>query len=496
MTETDVQSTEIKEYSVTEAELAGLKDIYNDVKYPVETTAGLANAKEGRAILRTLRVGLEKKRKEIKGPALEHAKNIDSEAKRITAEIRILEDPIDEQIKDEIKRKENIKAEKDRVEKERTDKIGDAITKIRDLPLAVNEHIHSAKDIKEAIDGLNKVELDDAIFEEYIGQAHEAKQKSLDTLTKKYEDKLEAERKAADKLAEDERIRLDQEAKEAELLAKKNIQEIRDIPANVSLTLSVEELHDFIVKFVDDHLNPELYGAFLKEAETAKNEVLIQLEKMYDDAKKKEADEARLKKEREELELKNEAQDVIAQVTKYFSSCVGSTSGYILQMIRTLECDIEAVSPRFGGYTADIKEAYSDVIRRLNAMHDEVKEKEGVAADLAKRKDEQDAKDVEQEAKDVEIEKKIDDFNQKEAEASEQDNEEQAEFENDNFHTNEMEDAELEKEASGLTDELDPQDQEVALLTEILFFVEHTPEVSINDIIECIKKLIQERVEK
>lgn len=63
-------------------------------------------------IPKTLRTSLEAKRKELKAPALERSRLIDSEAKRIESEIRSLEDPIDALITAEEQRRERERAER------------------------------------------------------------------------------------------------------------------------------------------------------------------------------------------------------------------------------------------------------------------------------------------------------------------------------------------------------------------------------------------------
>lgn len=94
-------NTQIAEYSKTAAALADLTAIYAGVIYDVTVPVGMAEAKEGRRELRTLRVDLEKMRVSIKAPALERCRLIDAEAKEITAKLSALEDPIDAQIKRE-----------------------------------------------------------------------------------------------------------------------------------------------------------------------------------------------------------------------------------------------------------------------------------------------------------------------------------------------------------------------------------------------------------
>lgn len=127
--------TQIAEYSVTTAELAKLKARFEGVTYDVSTTAGLDTAKKDRRELVALRTALEAKRAEIKAPALAQCNLIDSEAKRIKAEIVALETPIDTIIKQEEARKEAEKAEKARIAAEAQKVLDDKIIEIGKLPL-------------------------------------------------------------------------------------------------------------------------------------------------------------------------------------------------------------------------------------------------------------------------------------------------------------------------------------------------------------------------
>ena len=120
-------TTAIAEYSPTETALADLRQRYGKVVFDVTTTKGMEDARKGRAEIRGYRTALETKRKEIKAPALERCRLIDDEAKRITAELVALEDPIDELIKAEERRKESERLEKERKERERIEAIQNRI---------------------------------------------------------------------------------------------------------------------------------------------------------------------------------------------------------------------------------------------------------------------------------------------------------------------------------------------------------------------------------
>jgi hypothetical protein len=92
-------TTEIAEYSATESGLATLREQYAGRVFDVATTKGMDEAKAARRELVSLRTTLEAKRQELKAPILERGRTLDAEAKRITAAIAEMEDPIDQQIK-------------------------------------------------------------------------------------------------------------------------------------------------------------------------------------------------------------------------------------------------------------------------------------------------------------------------------------------------------------------------------------------------------------
>lgn len=133
--ETPVTGSSIAEYSPTAIALAELRNKYEAVVYDVTDSKGMVAAKAARAELRGYRVALEKTRVEIKAPALQRSRDIDSEAKRITAEIEALEDPISGQIKAEEDRKAHEKAEAERIERERVEAINARFDALKALPL-------------------------------------------------------------------------------------------------------------------------------------------------------------------------------------------------------------------------------------------------------------------------------------------------------------------------------------------------------------------------
>ena len=128
--EMNKMNMQIQEYNETAAALEVLKNKYCTV-FDVQTPKGLAAAREACAEVRGYRVALEKLRVEIKAPALERTRLIDAEAKRITAELLAIEEPIDAAIKAEETRKAEERAAKERAEAARVAAIQARIAAIR-----------------------------------------------------------------------------------------------------------------------------------------------------------------------------------------------------------------------------------------------------------------------------------------------------------------------------------------------------------------------------
>lgn len=83
-------TAELITYSVTDAELAKLKEQLSGLT----AAQDYERTRQGIATCRQLRVDVEKRRKELKADALEYGRRVDNEAKRITALIEQIENPL------------------------------------------------------------------------------------------------------------------------------------------------------------------------------------------------------------------------------------------------------------------------------------------------------------------------------------------------------------------------------------------------------------------
>lgn len=231
-------------YSKTEATLIDLRARYKDAKFDLTTTAGDKAARAARLELVTLRTGLEKKRKELKAPALDFTKLIDGEAARIKAEIEALENPINAQIVADEERRAGIKAEKDRLEAERVDALQKRLDAIR--ACATKAQGISAERIEKGIGMVEAIDVANG-WEEFTVRAVTAKAETLSTMRELLEQAQAREAEAArveQQRLENERIAAEQAAEAKRLKAIADEQAAQQKAAADALAASQKAVAD------------------------------------------------------------------------------------------------------------------------------------------------------------------------------------------------------------------------------------------------------------
>lgn len=203
---------QIQEYSQTAAAIALLRQKYGNVAFDVATTKGMDAARQARAEVKGYRVALEKLRVELKAPALERTRLIDAEAKRITADLLAIEEPIDQQIKAEEQRKEEEKAAKARAEAARLAAIAAKISALRNRVSEVANQ--PAEVIRAALDQAMALELAPEAFQEFMPDASAALDETRQALHVALNARIEYELEQA-------RIKDAQEAEAARLQAER-----------------------------------------------------------------------------------------------------------------------------------------------------------------------------------------------------------------------------------------------------------------------------------
>ena len=292
----------IAEYNETAAALAVLREKYGTV-FDVTTTKGMDEAKKARAEVKGYRVALEKVRKEIKAPALERSRLIDEEAKRITAELQAIEEPIDEQIKAEEQRKEDEKAAKARAEAARLASIAAKVSALRNLvSLIANQ---PAAMISAELEKVQKLELSEAEFQEFMPDAIEALNEARKDLQAALNTRLLYE-------AEQARIKAEQDAEAARMKAEREeLARLRELEATrqaeqARIEAEARQAEEARLKVEREAQEAELKAK--REAMEAELKAQREEQARQEQAARqaREAEEARLKAEREEQARKEE----------------------------------------------------------------------------------------------------------------------------------------------------------------------------------------------
>lgn len=229
--------TPIAEYAKTALAMADLRSRYDGLVFELDSTAKIKEAKKCVAEVRGYRTALEDERKRIKAPALERCRLIDEEAKRLTAELRELEDPMKAQID---AKEAEIEAERIRVaqaEQARVDGHRAAIQRMRDFPLSLQGKPADVMEsrIAEFFEAGKAEQLGPGTFEEFQNEAEDAYRSALYSareLLQRQRDHEAEQEKIRQERAELERMRaenerLQREAQErAEADARKQREEI------------------------------------------------------------------------------------------------------------------------------------------------------------------------------------------------------------------------------------------------------------------------------
>lgn len=172
---------EVTSKNVTMTELAdkgrALARQYRNVAFDVSTGKGMEEAKKARRALREeVRYPLQELKKAGSKILGTMQRQFNSRADDLIAEVTRAETPIDEQITAEETRKENEKAERDAAEQRRRQAHIDAITAIARIPTeAVGL---TSAELREKIAAAEGIMVDDG-YEEFKGQATQAKDETI-----------------------------------------------------------------------------------------------------------------------------------------------------------------------------------------------------------------------------------------------------------------------------------------------------------------------------
>jgi hypothetical protein len=321
----------LTEYSKVDAGLAELRKTYGAVIYDVKTTAGMDAARKARLAVREPRYRVEEIRKSAKAPLLALGKQIDGEAKRITAALLEIETPIDEQIRAEETRRETERKAKEDAERARVLAIQTKLAKLQSLPEAYTSALAPAKlaeiitqleagltfdyqefsDAAEALRQFALVALRQAHVEAIEREEQEAAAeaaRAAEEARLSAERAAEAARIAAEQAAAEERLREERAKLEAEQAAQRRNaeidQRIRALsgPAHLTATDSPLLIDQAVAQLADATLTEADYGERLAEAQEARKAGVTRLQALWKAALAHKEEQERLARQRAEQE--------------------------------------------------------------------------------------------------------------------------------------------------------------------------------------------------
>lgn len=178
----EINPTQVITFDVTEAAINEMKTRFAGMK--ADTAEEYAEVKLALKEVSAPRIAVEKRRKEVKEDHLEICRKIDAAAKKVAGLLAEVEDPLKATRKAYEDREAKAKAEKERIERERIDKINDAITKITMSPL---QDFGCVEDMENALSWLEAGDL--SLFGEFSTMAEQALITAKEKITKMIEDR-------------------------------------------------------------------------------------------------------------------------------------------------------------------------------------------------------------------------------------------------------------------------------------------------------------------
>jgi hypothetical protein len=395
-------SSAIAEYRPTAAALAGMREALAGKEWDLTTVKGNEEARQTRLVLVRLRTSLEAERKRLKQPHLDAGKLIDDEAKRITAAIEEMENPLDKLIKDDENRREREKQEREAVAAEHRRQQILKVGHITHLPLT---HIGASADgLREAIAALEDDGLHD-FDEEHLPMAEAAREQALVHLRTNLEARVAADERAAETLKREQAVKEDQARQALDTQRQQAINHITLWPARAAGKRAAE-IAGFLQAASTESITIANFGPREPEAQAARAEAVNQLKAMHVAALASEEQAAKLQAlEDEKLQAEATAQaarDKDAQISAQIK-CIrdlvnqandNASSGEIGQYIDRLVAVRDGIplgdTSVYGERTQDMHEAIEQTINSLQ-----------VAAARALREEQAEAQRNQQEADDA-----------------------------------------------------------------------------------------------
>jgi len=204
--------TQIVKYEPTEAVIAKLKNEYKGLV--VTDPESYKTVSAAISVMRSLRTSVEKRRVELKADALAYGKKVDSEAKRITALLLEVEEPLKAEKQKEDDRIASIKAETEAKEQARIDEIKAKVESLKVDPLCLLTR--NSYEIGFEFGLLEEKEITSEEYQEFTHEANQTKAAYLAILNKAMIDRRQQEEDDIKRKVEDARLAAERFVQKAE----------------------------------------------------------------------------------------------------------------------------------------------------------------------------------------------------------------------------------------------------------------------------------------
>jgi len=314
----DKMSNEIVQYSVSDVAIIELSTKYQGME--IKDRESYQAVVTGIAEIRSIRVSVEKRRKELKADAISWGRKVDTEAKRLTALLRPIEDNLRNLKQATDDEKATIKAEKEQAEQNRVEAIKAKIAAFPpDMATMPKLLGMTALEIRELQDVLNETEVDIKVFEEFTQEAIKAKEEKKNLLQGYYISRIQTDAEVAKRKAAEEAVKVELERLEEERLAKIEAQRIIDEKAEKERKVEAKRLEARLKKQEEERkVKQAIEDARLnkiREEQEAEAQKLQEAQAKID-AQYKAIQDEKDRIENERIEHERAEQEKLAQIEK------------------------------------------------------------------------------------------------------------------------------------------------------------------------------------
>lgn len=358
----DAADTAIAEYRPTAAALNAMREQFADKVWDLTTTKGNEEARQTRLQLVRLRTSLDTERKRLKQPHLDASRLIDEEAKRITAEIEAMEDPLDKLIKADENRREIERQEKQAADARRREAQDKLLTEMARTPMRwING---STDELQAAIEELQNMDLAELFDEDRVTSAEHCRTEAIGHLQVNKEARVSVEARAEEQRLQ--QIELDRQ-REAQQMDNDRVAAIQHISAwpTRAIGLNAANIAGMLQGATTESLTEANFGPRLQEALAARAAACNTLKDMHTAALASEAQAAELATLQQEQTQREAAATAARERQEQIDAQLKGLRGLVIQANDSSAKEITEILDRLDALDLVDMEAYGDRAKEM-----------------------------------------------------------------------------------------------------------------------------------